>query len=239
MSRFNTENASELAKEAFRLRIDDSAEDQRNEKAAAPLLGKEEKLLYALRRAEEAYEETLLLDPVRDKMRLTLRSLPRDCRKLSKHLRNALACWSAMRNYGGQYELVMRFPDVESLDGANELTSRIDETLQQLLSAAEWVSEEELPSYRGRPSGRSREGLSLFALEEFTKVLRAFWLEEKISGVFGFDQGTQDHIDDGERVATSAAARLIERAAKVLDENYDLGHVRQAMENVYAQPVPF
>ncbi len=57
MSRFNEKDAAELARRAFRFRVDDPEEEQCKAKKAAPLLGKEVQLLVALREAEQAYDE--------------------------------------------------------------------------------------------------------------------------------------------------------------------------------------
>jgi hypothetical protein len=111
-----------------------------------------------------------------------------------------------------------------------------------MLLAAESGSEDERFSYPGRPRGKGETGASLVALEEFTKVVRAFWIKE-VSDVFGFDQATVfDETADpknGRRKPASAAARLIAGAAEILDPRYSLGNVRQVMEAVHRDPEPF
>jgi hypothetical protein len=237
MSRFNDENTAQLARHAFKLRVDDPEEKQRKAKEAAPLRGKEAQLLAALREAEQVYEEWLELEPRRDQLRRSISTLPTDCEKLAKHLQSALACWSKMSE-DNRYELAARSPNRGTVE---EVTRRFDSTLTEMLSCAQRGSTEVNFSWRGRPR-KSRAGMSLVALEEFTKVVRAFWVEE-VSPVFGFDQTTIiDETTDankGRREPASAATRLIEGAAKILDPRYNLSNVRQVMESVYHDPQPY
>jgi hypothetical protein len=241
MSRFNNENAGELAKHAFKLRVDDPEQEQRKTREAAPLLGKEVQLLMVLREAEQAYDEWIDSAPVRNQVQQLIATFPRDCERLRKHLQRVLDCWSGMREYEGQYELACRVPDLEARDDVSRLIRRIDETLRQMLLGAQSGSEDVQFSYPGRPPGKAKSGVSLVALEEFTKVVRAFWVKE-VSDVFGYDQTTifddPKDANKGRREPTSAAARLIEGAARILDPRYNLGNVRQVMEAVYRNPEP-
>jgi len=59
-----------------------------------------------------------------------------------------------------------------------------------------------------------------------------------VSDSFGYDEGTLDQ-EDGRREPTSAAARLIMGAARILDTRYTLSNVREVMEAVYRDPQPF
>lgn len=242
MSRFNDQNTSELAKEAFKLRVDDTKEAQLKAKSTAPLLGKEMQLKAALQEAEQAFDEWVKLAPVRSQVQQLIATFPKDCERLRKQLHRVQACWSAMREYEGQYELACRIPELETRDDVIEFISSIDKTLQLLLSGAQSGSEDPRFSYPGRPPGTAGSGASLIALEEFTKVVRAFWIRE-VSEVFGFDQATvfDEKADSvkGRLVPTSAAARLMAGAAEILDRRYILGNVRQAMETVYRSPEPY
>jgi hypothetical protein len=94
------------------------------------------------------------------------------------------------------------------------------------LLGAQSGSADETFSYIGRPDG------SLAALGEFTKIVRSFWIGET-SERFGYDEETTfNQKKDGQREATSAAARLVEGAAKILNARFDLGKVREVMEAV-------
>jgi hypothetical protein len=230
MSRFNKENVAHLAQHAFRLRIDDSMEERRKAELGAPLLGKERKLLAPLQNAEKTYEEWLVLGPIRSRQQRLISKFPHHSKRLRGHLQRVLACWSEMHEYGGQYELACRVTDASTTDDSHDLVRRIDDTLRQLLLGARSGSTDKTFSYIGRPDG------SLAALGEFTKVVRSFWIDET-SERFGYDEETTfNNQKDGRREATSAAARLVEGAAKILHPQFDLGKVREVMEAVNRDP---
>ena len=144
-----------------------------------------------------------------------------------------------MKGYGGQYDLARRVPDLETRDDVSGFIRRIDEPLQQMLLGAQSGSEEVRFTYEGRPPGKAKSGASLTALEEFTKVLRAFWIRE-VSDTFGFNQTRVfDETTDahkGRREAASPAARLLVGAAKILDPRYNLGSVKHALGIAYKKP---
>ena len=244
MSRFDKENVGELAKVASRFRVDDSDEERRRAAESAPLLGKELKLLAALREAEEAYEEWLQLGPALTKVRQLVKNFPADCDRLKKNVEPVLARWSAMTQYGGDEEIACRVPNLKTREEVNAFICSVDRAMEtlKLLMTAETGSEDERFAYRGSPGGKSNSSDALIApLKEFTKVVRTFWLKE-VSDQFGFDETTvvdETTNRDGRREPASAAARLIAGAAKILDARYDLGNVRHAMQSVRRDPQPY
>ena len=59
---------------------------------------------------------------------------------------------------------------------------------------------------------------------------------KEVDFVFGFDDTSMDHIDPKLREATSAAARLVFAAAKILDERCTLANVEEVMTAVRTSP---
>ena len=124
--------------------------------------------------------------------------------------------------YGGQYELVCNAVNFETTAEAYGFIQNIDDLLRTMVAGAQTGSQQEKLTYRGRPAVHT-------ALEEFTKVVRSFWIEE-VEDKFGYDEDTFNQEDD-RREPISAAARLIMGAAKILDRRYTLGNVREVIED--------
>lgn len=224
MSRFNLDNAAELAKQSYRLDVNDSEGKRALAMAAAPLLGKEVWLLEVLRDAETTFDEWQEgLGLVRRQQLKLLGTYPRDCRHLIKQLQNVNAIWSRMQDYSGQYELACHAVNFETSADAYDFIQNVDQLLEKLLAGAQIGSQQKTLSYRGRPA----ENL---ALEQFVKVVRSFWVEA-VSEKFGYDEDTLDQ-EDGRREPISPSARLIMGAARILDSQYTLGNVREVMQGL-------
>jgi hypothetical protein len=237
MSRFDDRNVGALVKRAYLIPVDASREIRRRAKETAPLLGKEVQLLAVLQSAEETYNEWLELGASLYQQQRLMSNFPKDCDTLTNHLSKVLDCWHAMRNYGGQYELACRIQDhAADVKAFIQRTDSAMQTLTDVLRGAQSGSDDMRFSYTGRPPGQSKSGASAVALLEFTKVVRAYWIEN-ISKTFRFTETTLDHLDS-RRFATSAAARLMEGAATLLDRRYTLGNVREAMEAAFKDPRP-
>jgi hypothetical protein len=231
MSRFNLDNAAELARQSYRLRVNDSEGERAIARAASPLLGKEERLLEVLRDAETTFDEWQEgLGQARRQTQKLLGSYPQDCKRLIKHLENVRTCWGNMQAYGGQYALACNAVSFETTAEANDFIQNFDDLLQKMLAGAQTGSQQKKVSYRGRPAAH-------VALKEFTKVVRSFWVEA-VPEKFGYDDGTLDQ-EDGRLEPTSAAARLIMGAARILDSQYTLGNVREVIEAANNDPQPF
>jgi hypothetical protein len=238
MSRFNDRNVSKLARKAYQYPIDGFKEDRRRAREAAPLLGKEARLLVILQEAEQTYDEWLELSALRKKTQQLMAAFPHDCKTLTKSLQIVIDCWRQMDRYEGKYELACRIMSTrEEVDAFVREADSAMETLQNVLRGAASGATDPYFTYRGTPVGTSNSGAPLEALKEFTKVVRRFWIDE-ISNAFNYADKTLDQFD-GRRFATSAAARLIERAAKILDERFTIGSVRDAMETARRDPQPF
>jgi hypothetical protein len=231
MSRFNPENAAEIARQSYVLRVDDTEEDRIRAMSESLLLGKEERLLEVLRDAETTFDEWLELGPARRMVQKSMGSFPRDCDRLMKHLRHITSCWSGMRQYDGQYELVCNAGNFETSDEVLIQARKIDDALQLMLAGAHRGMQQQRHSYPGAPGGSNA------ALAEFTKIIRLFWLAE-ISDSFGYNESTLDQVD-GRRVPTSAAARLVFEAAQILDGRHTLGSVREAIETANEEKDPY
>jgi hypothetical protein len=239
MSRFSNEIARKLALNAFRYRVRDydSPEEQSEEEQAkgefsAPLMGKENKLLDALRVAEKIYDDCLEEFLCLQKIRELNSSFPVNCQRLATHLERTLLCWERMGD--SQLELTFRASDCKH---PKETVQRFDETLRQMLSCAQMGAKEKpfslLP---GPPAGIGRNKLPLAPLIEFTKAVREFWLNERIGTSFAYTYTSMDHKGRKRREATSPAARLVWGAAKFLDARCSLGNVREAMEAASKNP---
>jgi hypothetical protein len=195
-------------------------------------------LLAVLQEGEEVYEEWLEFEPRRDQLRRAMSVFPSKCNELANKLQKTLACWHDMGK-DNQYALAARGSNCAS---EQEVAQRFESTLREMILCAQSGSTELSVSWRGRPK-KSTTGASLEALTEFTKVIRAFWIDKKIPDAFGFDKITIfDETTDankGRDEAASAAARLIEGAAKILDPRYTLSNVRQVMESVNRDPMMY
>lgn len=231
MSRFNLENAAELARQSYRLGVNDSDGERAIAMAASPLLGKETRLLEVLCDAETTFDEWQAgLGQARRQQQKLLASYPPDCKRLMKHLEKMRTCWESMQAYGGQYELACNSTNFETSAEAYGFIQNVDDLLQTMLAGAQAGSRQKKLSYRGRPAAH-------IALEEFTKVVRSFWIEE-VEDKFGYDEDTLDQ-EDGRREPISAAARLIMGAARILDSQYTLGNVREVIGAANRYPQPF
>jgi hypothetical protein len=231
MSRFNLENAAELAKQSYRLRVNDSDRERAKAMAASPLLGKGARLLEVLRDAETTFDEWQEgLGQARRQTQKLLGSYPQDCKRLIRHLENVRTRWGSMQAYGGQYALACNAVSLDTTAEAYDFIRSIDDLLQKMLAGAQTGSLQKKVSYRGRPPTH-------VALVEFTKIVRTFWVEE-VAEKFSYDDGTLDQ-EDGRLEPTSAAARLIMGAARILDSQYTLGIVREVIEAANRDPQPF
>src|SRR5204863_1470091 len=103
MSRFDLNIAAELAKQSYRFRVDDSAQEREGAMRTSPLLDKEQRLLEVLQGAEETFDEWETLGPARRRQQDLTAKLPKDCERLLNYLKQVTDCWSEMRQYDGQY----------------------------------------------------------------------------------------------------------------------------------------
>jgi hypothetical protein len=234
LSRFNEQNTRELAKRAVRLGVQDSARAQRVHDRATPL--DEVQFGAVLREAEEFYDDWLDFEPVLKRERKLIARFPTDCEKLEKHIQSIIKCWFRMGEYRGHHELASML-DLTREDEI-EFIQRTMKTLQQMLRGAELGAATSAGfSYRGSPGKSS--GPSLEALKQFTKVVRRFWIRE-VSESFGYEEARvfdeKADPDQGRREPVSAAARLIDGAAAILDKRYTIGHVREAVEAANRDP---
>ncbi|WP_029583846.1 hypothetical protein [Bradyrhizobium sp. URHD0069] len=232
MSRFSDEIARQLARDTFTYRIKHYASptEQAEAESPGPLVGKEDELLHALQAAEQIYDQFLEEFLCLEKMRALDAAMPKRCEELATHLERALSCWSEMA--GRQLELIYTFGEPQP----ERAVQRFEQALRQMISCARFRAEEpRLPPKVGRPRGKGLSGVPLLPLEEFTKVLRQFWIQETGSR-FWFAETSMDHIDSELREPTSAAARLVWGAAKILDERCTLSNIKEVMAAVSKYP---
>jgi hypothetical protein len=225
MSKFTVEAARTLARNAFTLR---SGSKPRKEAVQpnAPLVGREDKLLEALRAGEARYREWEAGIRALKAFRKSDSSLQRVSETLSQHLSDALRCVSSMDEIERE--------EFEMMAGARDWSiEEIEGALTQIIRVAEDCKIEEGPAKkrRGRKLGIGKIDLSIVPLEEFAKVIRSFWIQAT-ELKFGFNGATERGI----RVPASAAARLLYDSAKILDDRFAVSHVEYVMKAVNARP---
>jgi hypothetical protein len=243
MTAFTMDLAHRLADGAFRFRphrFSNSPEEQKKMgKAHRPLLGKEQSLLNALREAEERYREWSGEIRALKAMRRSDDQLRRDCDTLLGHLQQARLCLSHFGN--------------ASRDGVDAIASGVGfdfSKLQSVLRRATYIakvgSEDPLsqdgqrlrmkPSKRrGRKLNIGRNYVELIPLEEFAKVLKSFWVRETDQS-FSFEAQLATWRRPIDREPTSAAARLLYDAGRILEPRLEVGHIEHIMRNIKHNP---
>lgn len=196
---------------------------------------KQLELLLVLRRAEAEYERALLLDRCRMQDR-RLSSIARDCRQISSLLKRAETRWGSLSPIAKE-EIVRFAPDVHSRDDSNSFVERFEEVITLMVNTAERCASEPRRSWRGRPS-TGRSGVSIFALTEFTKIVRQFWIINISLGFsFGYSEvfGKGTHPQKGRKQLNQASLFLL-GAAQKMDARCDEANIRQAMERAARDP---
>ena len=131
VSRFNLTNATKLAEQAYRLRV-----DKPDDKPTSLLQGKEPRVLEILQNAESTYDEWQQSEAVRRKVQKLMASLPEDSAQLKQHLERVLSIWEKMREYDGHYEIALaaRERAFETVDDVVVVIRLIEDVLHGLLS---------------------------------------------------------------------------------------------------------
>lgn len=190
----------------------------RHEGDTAPLLGKEEALLHAMRRAEVDHDEALELDKARSELRA-------GARRLRKKLQSALDALEGTN------------VNLAALDPALDLSftePENDRDLRGLLRRAIRGVDEEIGfvTYRDRASSRAirshPERVRSDGLRALVAVLFDFWVRET---ELPFSDEFTDAEDKtpGKKVPVSPAAKLVYHVAKSVDHHYTSEHCSAAM----------
>ncbi|MBR0940243.1 hypothetical protein [Bradyrhizobium liaoningense] len=232
MTLFARHHAHALADDTFRFRITfDSADEQKRcGKAVQPLVGKEDALLKALRAGEQRYVECKTELQAIQKLRRADTDLPARCAKMGEKLKEVVQVLSVLDDVSRQ-----ELDSMAHLHGSS--VQEMSGHLEKLLSCLD-AGSEELFSKRQKTAGRKRGvgkgGVQRVPLEEFAKELRNFLLKEGVP--FTFEAATRDDRQPVDHVPVSAAARLLYRAARVLDRRVELSDIEAVIMAVNKKP---
>jgi hypothetical protein len=236
MSSFTREHAHRLAKNTFRYRPDKfGSPDHQKQcgKADQPLVGKEEKLLEALRAGEQRYFECKAEIETIRKLRKSDAELPQRCVAVANRLREIA---EALSGFDGIAREEMNLIAVCQGSSFEEMSERLNDLLYWV---AEGADEDFFPLVQktaGAKLGMSKRGLFRVPFEEFAKELRGFLLRPDVGVKFGFESVTRDDLDPIICEPVSAAARLLYGATRILDDRVEVADVRAVMRAIKRKP---
>jgi hypothetical protein len=244
MSAFTLDHVRQLADNAFRFRPDKfkSADQQKRcGKALRQLVGKEDKLLEALRAGEQRYKECQAEISFIRELRRSDAALPQWCANLAETLGRIVDSLESLDQVS-RHEL----DSVGRTQGSS--FEQIRESLERARAWAEEgakevdLNQQETPgptkpqkTTRGRKPGVGKANVQRVPLEEFAKEIRTFWLHET-SFKFSFEAITREDLDPVVREPVSAAARLLYYATRMLDPRVEVGHIEALMRAVNREP---
>jgi hypothetical protein len=220
MSVFTKDEACRLAALTFR------AGD-----AGRPLVGKEDELLASLRKGERRFydwnrhlESAKALGSWKEEfpsrcaiIASLLHKTKRGLNDLDKVSRDELD--SIARTIGSSW---------------SEMQTRIDELLHWLRQGIGNPSFGRKKS--GSLKGTSKKGVVRSPFEEFAKELRIFLISNRVKVRFSYNDIIRHDLKGKPTEATSAAARLLYEAAKVLDRRIKLADIEAVMAEIRRNP---
>jgi hypothetical protein len=234
MSVFTPANTQELAAIAFRFRVKFNSPEEQAERGQAhrPLVGKEDELLKALRAGEQRYSECRQELKAIRKLRKSENELPVLCADMARKL-------NSIKDDLTELDVVSR----EELDSAaqcqgssiEEMHARLEKLLEWLIGGAEVYlpHQQKMP---GRTRGAGNSGVLRLPLEEFAKELRNFLRSPEVGVAFRFDAVPRQDLENGRRELTSATARLLYEAARLLDPRVEVVDIEAVMRAVKRNP---
>jgi hypothetical protein len=237
MSFFTLEHARLIADNAFRFRPDkfESPDQQKRlGEADRPLVGKEQKLLEALRAGEQRYRECKSEITAIGKLRKSDAELSRQCDGIADTLREIAEKLSRLDEVSREEMNAIALYQGSSFE---DMSQRLDDLLDWFAKGAD----EAFPSppvqkTAGAKLGMGKGGVFRVPLEEFAKELRNFLVQPDVGVKFSFEEVKREDLDPPINEPVSVAARLLYDAARILNDSVKIGDVRTVMGAVRRNP---